>query len=81
MGEVVARTRRNRAERPGGPRSTCFTKAGTLTCPRCGWPAHSLTIPYHDSVWAVHGGFCCECAIEAVEHYDENGWPPFDLKE
>lgn len=49
-----------------------------IICPKCGWAAKHLVMPYYDSPWRMYGGLCGECCYEACKQFDEHGWPdPF----
>ncbi len=46
-----------------------------LTCPRCGWAARHLIVPYYESRFELFGGICSQCCVEAVKSYSRKGWP------
>jgi hypothetical protein len=81
MVESKKRKPRTRATRLPRKFIRCKTTVGKdkmpLTCPRCGWPCTHLVVPYHESEWIEHGGFCAECCNEAAARYDQIGWPDY----
>lgn len=66
---------RSRATRVPRKNPRCCTEGDALTCPRCGNPCHVLVPPYYESPWAEWVGLCCECCLDAMEHFEREGWP------